>query len=129
MAEGIISANADALLDAQRSGGANYNATAQLYVQAHTGNPGPAGTNNVSAGDATRKAINHNAPSGGTMTISNIPAFTNGGTSESLAAISVWTASSGGTCKYTAATPSAPWTAGQVARLTQCTLTATPIAS
>src|SRR5690348_15144421 len=101
MATGIITATGNSILDALRSGGANFNAVAQMYVQAHTGDPGAAGTANVSVGDPTRKAINHSAPAGVSMALSNTPTYTNGGTSETLTHISVHDALTLGNCKYT----------------------------
>lgn len=128
MTYGIITSVANAVLNALRSGGANLTANAQNYAQIHTGDPGTGGSN-ISVGDNTRKAINHNAAAGGSMTLSNAPLWTNGGTSETLKGVSVWDAAAAGNCQYTALVPDAPWTAGQQATLTSCTVSLSPLAA
>lgn len=101
------------------------------FVQLHVGDPGAAGTSSVSAGSTTRVAITHNAASGGSATISGTnPAWTNGGTSETLTHVSFWSASSGGSFKGSATlTSSQAWASGNTFTLTANTWTITPIAA
>jgi hypothetical protein len=89
-------------LNTQRTtgnGGAAYSAVAGTFVQLHTGDPGAAGTSNVSVGSATRNSgVFSSSSSGSALSLGTPPsAWTNGGTSETLTHISVWTASTSGT--------------------------------
>ena len=118
-------------LDVIRTGGATFTATTNVYIQIHTGDPGAAGTSNVSAGSTTRAVVNHNAPSAGSMTITGTnPAYTNGGTSETITHISAWTASSGGTFLYSGAlSASKAWSSGDTLTVTTLTVSVTPAAA
>lgn len=80
------------------NGGAAYSAVAGTYVQLHTGDPGAAGTSNISVGSTTRNSFVFSSSSSGSgLSLSTPPsAWTNGGTSETLTHISVWTAASAG---------------------------------
>jgi hypothetical protein len=82
-------------LNTLRSAGSAYSAVAATYVQLHTGDPGAAGTSNVSVGSTTRNSFTFAASSAGSsLALSSAPsAWTNGGTSETLTHISIWTAS------------------------------------
>lgn len=94
------------------NGGTAYSAVAGSFVQLHTGDPGAAGTSNVSVGSATRNSfIFSSSSSGSALSLGTPPsAWTNGGTSETLTHISVWTASSAGTLLFTVAlTASKAW--------------------
>ncbi|MER6534688.1 hypothetical protein ABT215_12935 [Streptomyces sp900105755] len=94
------------------NGGAAYSAVAGAFVQLHTGDPGAAGTSNVSVGSATRNSfVFSSSSSGSALSLGTPPsAWTNGGTSETLTHISVWTASSAGTFLFSAAlTASKAW--------------------
>jgi hypothetical protein len=94
------------------NGGAAYSAVAGTFVQLHTGDPGAAGTTNVSVGSATRNScVFSSSSSGSALSLGTAPsAWTNGGTSETLTHISVWTASSAGTLLFTVAlTASKAW--------------------
>jgi hypothetical protein len=102
-------------LNTLRSAGSAYSAVAATYAQIHTGDPGAAGTSNVSVGSSTRNSFTFAASSSGSsLALSSAPsAYTNGGTSETLTHISVWTASSGGTFLFSVAlTVSKAWASG-----------------
>ena len=72
-----------------------------LYCQLHTGNPGTAGTSNVSS-VTTRVAATMAAEAGGTITQNGTdPSWTSwAGSSETVSHISVWDAPSGGNFLY-----------------------------
>ena len=90
MAGWLSTAGANALLD-----GTALPAT--LYVKLHTGNPGAAGANNA-ATHTTRVAFTRDAAaSGATQNVSDI-VFTSLTNTETISHISLWSASSGGTC-------------------------------
>ncbi|KIZ16845.1 phage tail fiber protein [Streptomyces natalensis] len=94
------------------NGGAAYSAVAGAFVQLHTGDPGAAGTANISVGSTTRNSfVFSSSSSGSSLSLSTAPsAWTNGGTSETLTHISVWTASSAGTFLFSVAlTASKAW--------------------
>ena len=97
------------------NGGAAFSALTGSFVQLHTGDPGAAGTANVSVGSTTRNSfVFSSSSSGSALSLSTPPAaYTNGGTSETLTHISVWTASSAGTFEFSVAltTPKA-WASG-----------------
>lgn len=117
-------------LDALRAG-TTYTKPAANYVQIHTGDPGAAGTANASAGSTTRSALTQGAASNGSVALTGTaPSFTNGGTSESISHISVWSAATGGTFLYSVALTSAKtWGAGDVLTLNSCTVSLTPAAA
>lgn len=95
-------------LNTMRGGGAgtSFTAPATLFVQLHTnaGDPGSAGTSNVSS-TTTRQAVTFNASSAGSsLTISNTPTWSTwaGTNGEVVAHISVWSASTSGTFYFSA---------------------------
>jgi hypothetical protein len=97
------------------NGGAAYSAVAGTFVQLHTGDPGAAGTANVSVGSTTRNSfVFSSSSSGSSLSLGTAPAsWTNGGTSETLTHISVWTASSAGTFLFSVALSTArAWASG-----------------
>ncbi len=104
MAVGVSVANvANKWLDVLRTGGASFTATTTAYVQLHTAEPGAAGTTAISVGSSTRYSVSHSAPSSASMAISGTAGpWTNGGTSETITHVSVWSASTGGTFLYSA---------------------------
>lgn len=106
-------------------------ATANCWVKLHTGDPGAAGATAAAAGDATRKQATMAAAAGGSkaMTGSAGP-WTNGGTSETLSHISLWSASTAGTFNMSIAlTASQAWANTNTFTLTGLTISATPIAA
>lgn len=129
MVVGYASGHAASILNVLRN--TAYAAIATPFVQLHTADPGAAGTTAVSVGDATRKAIAWNAPSAGSMSVTAaVGPWTNGGTSETLTHISIWTASSAGTfITSIALTASQAWVSTNTFTLNTCTLALTPIAA
>lgn len=114
MAEGLSTTLVSNLLNTLRAAGAAYGPVS-TYIQLHTANPGAAGTTGVSAGSSTRIAATFAASSGGSaLALSgSVGPWTNGGTSETITDISVWTASSAGTFLFSVAlTASKAWASG-----------------
>jgi len=91
VADGLSAANADLALNAAVGTNAGY-------VQLHTGDPGSAGTANVSS-VTTRESVTWGSASAGSVSASNEPEWTSwAGTSpETDTDISFWSASSSGT--------------------------------
>src|SRR5271166_6085738 len=89
-----------------------------VYMQLHTGAPGASGTSNVSAGSTTRPSVTLGTAASGTITATGTPSWTNGGTSETITAVSFWSAASSGTFLHAAqlTTPQA-WASGNVLQL------------
>lgn len=107
-----------------------FTAIAAIYVQAHTGDPGSAGTSNVSVGSTTRPAATHSAAASGAIALSNSPAWTNGGTSETITHISVWDASTSGNFLFSVAlSASKAWASGDTLTLNTLGVALTPIAA
>lgn len=114
------------------NGGTAYSAVAGTFIQLHTGDPGAAGTSNVSAGSTTRNScVLSNSSSGSALSLGTPPsAWTNGGTSETLTHISVWTASTSGTLLFTVAlTASKAWASGDQFTLATLSAALTPQAA
>ena len=89
MAVGIASARANSILDTEYG---------TAYVQLHTADPGAAGTNGVSVGSTTRILVTWASAASGSKASSAVTGtWTNGGTSETISFVSLWSASSGGT--------------------------------
>jgi hypothetical protein len=102
-----------------------YTTSGAVFVQLHTAAPGTAGTTGVSVGSTTRVSVTFGTPSAGvnTMTTSN-PQWTNGGTSETITAISIWTASTAGTFLVSGAlTTSQAWASGNILQLSSLSVT------
>jgi hypothetical protein len=122
---GLSATHAAALLNLFRS--TNFTAVS-VYVQLHTGDPGSAGTANVSA-VTTRQQASFNAPSAGSMTLSSLSGFSMTAT-ETITHISLWDAStSGNFIRSIALSASKPVTSGDTLSLTTLTLGYTPIAA
>jgi len=105
-------------------------ATATCWAKLHTADPGAAGTTAAAVGDATRKQATMASASGGSKAASSsVGPWTNGGTSETLTHISLWTASSAGLINATAAlSASQAWVSTNTFTLTALTIAITPIA-
>lgn len=112
MAVGLSAVNlADAWLNVMRGGGAGttFTAPSTIYVQLHTsaGEPGSAGTSNVSTA-GSRQAITFGASAAVSttraITSSNAPQWTNwaGTNGEVIRYVSFWSASSAGTFYWSA---------------------------
>lgn len=106
---------------------------AATYVALHTdgGDPGSAGTANASAGSTTRSAVTFSAASGGSIALTGTqPTWTNGGSTENIKYISVWSASTGGNLLWTAQLSSTKsWASGDTLTLTSCSLSLAPLAA
>jgi hypothetical protein len=96
------------------------------YAQLHTGEPGSAGTANVSS-VTTRESISWNAPSGGSVTSSNTQTWSSwAGSADTLSYVSIWSASSSGTFYDSIALSSSPTMAsGDTIEITEITITFT----
>jgi hypothetical protein len=104
---------------------------AATYIQLHTADPTAAGTTGVSVGSTTRLAATLAAASGGAVALSaNVGPWTNGGTSETIAYISVWTAATAGTFLWDAQlTTSKAWVSGDTLTLTTLGMSLAPLAA
>lgn len=110
----------------------NTFSVATVYIQMHTGDPGAAGTSNVSVRATGRKSVTYSAAAGGVMaTSAGTSNWTNGGGStETLTHYSRWDAASGGNFLGSAQLQ-APWTfpPGGNYALTSDTWSVTPTAA
>ncbi len=106
-------------------------ATATCWAKLHTADPGAAGSTAAAAGDTTRKQCTMNAASAGAKAMSGSAGpWTNGGTSETLSHISLWSASTAGTFNMSIAlTASQAWANTNTFTLTSLSISATPIAA
>ena len=106
-------------------------ATASCYVKLHTADPGSAGATAAAAGDTTRKQATMASATGGSKSASaSVGPWTNGGTSETLSHISLWSASSAGTFNGSAAlSASQAWASTNTFTLTSLSVAITPIAA
>lgn len=106
-------------------------ATATCFVKLHTADPGAAGTTGAAAGDTTRKQATMAAASGGSKAMTSMSGtWTNGGTSETISHISLWTASTAGTFQGSGAlSASQAWVSTNTLTLTSLSIAITPIAA
>lgn len=106
-------------------------ATATCFVKCHTADPGAAGATAAAVGDATRKQATMAAASAGSKAMTGTAGpWTNGGTSETLSHLSLWTAATAGTFNASAAlTASQAWVATNTFTLTSLSIAITPIAA
>ena len=132
MADGVSAANVATPWLNFMNGTNTSTAPAALWVQLHTASPGAAGTTSVSVGNATRKAATLTTSASGsaiTLTGTN-PSWTNGGTSETLTDISVWSASSAGTFLWSVAlSASQAWVSTNTFTLTTLSVSISPQAA
>lgn len=115
----------NAIGNALRGGGngTSFTAPAAVYAKLHTGDPGEAGTSNA-ATETTRKAVEFGAASGGVISLSNSPSWTNVAATETYSHISLWDNISAGNCLGAGAlTSSVSVTAGDTFNLTALTYT------
>lgn len=129
MAVGTSSVLNNAWLNTIRGGGAgsSYTAPAAIYVQLHTANPGASGTTSVSS-VTTRQAVTFGAASGGVISQSNTPSWTNwaGTNGEVVTHVSFWDASTSGNFLWSAAlSASKTVNTGDTLNLTSSSLTIT----
>lgn len=113
-------------------GGSAFSAPGTTFVQLHTGEPGAAGTSNVSS-VTTRPAITWSAASAGSKAIAaTFPAWSNwaGTNGEVVTNISVWDAASSGNFLFSVLlTLSKTINTGDTATLSSMSMTFTPIAA
>lgn len=113
-------------------GGTAFSAPATTFVQLHTGEPGAAGTSNVSS-VTTRPAITWAAASAGAKAITTtLPAWSNwaGTNGEVVTNISVWDAASAGNFLFSVLlTLAKTINTGDTATLSSMSVTFTPIAA
>src|SRR5258707_3394698 len=113
-------------------GGTLFSAPASTFVQLHTGEPGAAGTSNVSE-VTTRPGITWAAASAGAKAIAaTFPAWSNwaGTNGEVVTNISVWDASTSGNFLFSVLlTLAKTINTGDTATLSSMTMTFTPIAA
>ncbi len=132
MTAGLSTVNlANAWLNTMRgnSNGVTFTAPAALFVQYHTGDPGSAGTANVSTGIATRTALAQNAASAGSQAITATISSSATG-ADTITHISTWSLSSGGTFYYSAPLSASKTVAnGDTLQLTALTFSITPLAA
>lgn len=128
MTVGITATQAASLLNVYRNTASP--AIATPFIQLHTADPGAAGTTSVSVGSTTRNAITWNAPAAGSMTLATLGAWTNGGTSETITHVSLWSASTVGTFYQSfALSSSQAWVSTNTLTITTFTVSFTPIAA
>lgn len=126
MTVGLASAQANAYLNTYRA--TNITAPANVFLKLHTGDPGAAGTANVSA-VTTRNSITFAAASGGSMSLSSVGSFSMT-TTETISHVSIWDASSAGNFLQSCAlTASVPVINGSTLSFSSLTLSYTPIAA
>ena len=101
------------------------------FVKLHTADPGAAGATAAAAGDTTRKAATMASASGGSKAMTGTAGpWTNGGTSETVTHISLWSASTAGTFNASAAlAASQAWVSTNTFSLTSLSVAITPIAA
>jgi hypothetical protein len=101
------------------------------YIQLHTGDPGAAGTANISVGSTTRVVLAWSAAAAGSKAITTtLPVWTNGGTTETITNITGWTLATAGVFKFSITlTASKAWGSGDTLTLNTCTISLTPLAS
>jgi hypothetical protein len=127
MALGLAAATANSILNVYRT--VTWTGLT-VWVKLHTADPGAAGATGAAVGSATRNQATWSAAAAGSMAISSLAAWTNGGTSETISHISLWDASSAGNFLQSAAlTGSQAWVSTNTLTLTTLTLTYTPIAA
>lgn len=124
MAVGMASGQANSILDSE------YGTS---WIQLHTADPGAAGTTAVSAGSTTRYQVTWASASGGSKASNAVTGtWTNGGTSETITHISMWSASTAGTFKRSiAVTTSKTWASGDTITIASGSLVVafTPLAA
>ena len=124
MAVGVAASVANGWLDSTF-------ATATCFVKLHTGDPGAAGATAAAAGSTTRVQATMAAATGGSKSMTSMAStWTNGGTSETISHISLWSASTAGTFNGSAAlSASQAWASGNTFTLTSLSIAITPIAA
>lgn len=106
-------------------------ATATCYVKLYTGDPGASGAANAAVGSTTRVQATMGAASAGSKAMTSMAStWTNGGTSETISHIGLWTAAAAGTFNASGAlSASQAWASGNTFTLTALSVAITPIAA
>lgn len=101
------------------------------YVKLHTADPGGAGATAAAAGDTTRKQATMGAAAAGSKAMTGTAGpWTNGGTTETLTHISLWSASAAGTFNASAALSAGQaWASTNTFTLTSLSISITPLAA
>ena len=106
-------------------------ATATSYTKLHTADPGAAGATAAAVGSTTRVQATMGAAAAGVKAMTSMAStWTNGGTSETLSHLSLWTAAAAGTFNGSATltTPQA-WVSTNTFALTSLSISISPIAA
>jgi len=116
MADGFSTTFANGLLNSlTNTAPTAYNGA---FIALHTAAPGASASTAASAGSTTRVAATFSTASAGALALSNTPSWTNGGTSETITDISVWSAATAGTFLFSAAlSASKAWASGDTLQL------------
>lgn len=124
MTTGIAASVANGWLDGTYS-------TTNAWVKLHTADPGAAGATAAAAGDTTRKqATMASAAAGSKAMTGTAGPWTNGGTSETLTHISLWSLVAAGVFQGSAAlSASQAWVSTNTFTLTSLSIAITPIAA
>ncbi|AMW64112.1 head protein [Mycobacterium phage EvilGenius] len=130
MATGVSQYLANKLLD-HAFRGVVYTPPTTIYAQFHTdaGDPGAAGTANISAG-STRKATTWNAAASGSIGMGGTPPETQLTATENLKFVSFWDAPTGGNFLYSAqASVIKGGVSGDIIRIATNSIGFTPLAA
>jgi hypothetical protein len=127
MSDGFSPAFANALLNVINGTAPTAFDGGTVFAQIHTGDPGNAGTSNISVGQSTREAVTFGAAANtgnvSTIAATSTPTFTNGGTTETLTDVSYWTAATAGS--FIASEPlsaSESWSSGNTFELASASI-------
>jgi hypothetical protein len=129
MVDGLATvASANAMLNALRA--VSWATGPTLYIELHTASPGAAGTTSVSVGSTTRLAATWSAAASGAIALTGaVGPWTNGGTTETITDVGVWSAATAGTFYWSAPlTVSKAWATGDTLTLNSCGLSIVPLA-
>lgn len=95
-----------------------YATSGAIFLQLHTAAPGTAGTTGISVGSTTRESVTMTTPSAGATANNAAVQWTNGGTSETITAVSFWSAATGGTYLGSGALgTSQTWASGNIIQI------------
>lgn len=126
MAYGVVTASfANPMLNAVKGVSFVLSAT---WIQLHTGDPSAAGTANLSA-VTTRQQATFASASGGAIALASPPSPFLMTASETITALSIWSASTGGLCYWTVQlSASQAVTNGDTLTVNTCGLSLAPLA-
>ena len=110
-------------------------ASSGTFIELHTASPGVAGTTAISVGSTVRLSATYTAATSadGVASIAlsgAVGPWTNGGTTETITDVAVWTAASAGTFLWSAPlTVPKAWASGDTLTLNSCGLSIGPLAA